>query len=524
MATGSAASLGYVTCRLRLAYTYDDAAQATLQKTIRIPLQSHHTLLTDVQQEFGTTGGADDAPTGQIPALSIFLPEDSKVIYQAFLDLSANEATVLNTTDFTPYVQIDAAAEVARAPLEQGLGTNNQWNDLIIFDTATFLPSATHTVKARSTTTSRLWGFGGFLVVTYGYAKTSTTVMAEAMVPFVSHDSDHTVSENGTAGPDVADADWLTAAFNCRESSPTMRQSAICMLADTNSNGFQPRVWFGARTERQWNNTASGQGQSWIYQRIDHGAAPATLVQGINSFIFKSYTSSTNRGSFRGHVLYNYTCASPAAGPHTVTLPRAALFQQTTAPAVGVGDVTKAPLPIVGEYALASVYADLAIRSTTALLFTFGGEAASGELGGGGFCGPAHNSTLGGANERITRMALVPLTQIFNRTSQITGRLNVENSRRWRWTVNVAAEMSVVFWACYSTFTYSISGTVSGYTGDGSGITVELFNPDDEKTTSTVTGVGGTYSFTTLDNRPGYWTAARQSGTLMGRSDDITPS
>lgn len=527
MATGAISNVGSVTCKLRMVYSYDDTAQTTVQKTIRIPIQSHFSTLTAAQQEIGTTGGTatTDAPASQIPVLDTYLPETSKVFYQAHLELNANESTTLAVTDYTPYVQIDATGEVARAILKNALGTNLPWSDLIIYDTATHLTSTTHALNMRCDLTGRLSYVGGFLVVTYGYAKSSTSVICEAMVPFTSHESDHIVDETGVGGTSTADADWMNAEFTCREASPTLVQSALVMIVDVNSNGLTLRSWFGSRTERAWGVPSSGQGQSNIIQRIDFGTGAATLTQGVNTFVFKSYSGTASRGTMRGYVLFNYTCTAPASGAHTVTMPRAKLIAQTDPTAAALRVYSSiAPASISGNYALSGVMFEMTYRSTTAIVYTVAGEAAAGEFSGGGWNGTAFNNQTGGASERITRWTMFAFNRVFNETSLASGRLNIETARRWRFQGAASGELSMSCWFSYSTFTYTISGTISGYTGDGSGITVELFDPTDVKISSTTTAVGGTYTFTVLDNRAGYWTQARQSNTLMGRSDDITPS
>jgi hypothetical protein len=73
----------------------------------------------------------------------------------------------------------------------------------------------------------------------------------------------------------------------------------------------------------------------------------------------------------------------------------------------------------------------------------------------------------------------------------------------------------------YHTISRTISGTVSGYTGDGSGITVEAHRTDnDEKIGSTTTAAGGTYSITWYDDTINCYAQARQDATHVGRSDD----
>ncbi len=103
----AAVFVGLLTCELFITYEYDDAGITAELKTVVIPLQSHHTTLTAVLQEFGTTGGANNAPANQIPALDTFLPEASKVIRQAYFIVECNDAGAA-TTDYIFYWALDS--------------------------------------------------------------------------------------------------------------------------------------------------------------------------------------------------------------------------------------------------------------------------------------------------------------------------------------------------------------------------------------------------------------------------------
>jgi hypothetical protein len=67
---------------------------------------------------------------------------------------------------------------------------------------------------------------------------------------------------------------------------------------------------------------------------------------------------------------------------------------------------------------------------------------------------------------------------------------------------------------------WTVSGTISGYTGDGSGITVEIFRVDTgEKVLQATTAAGGTFSKTWFENTISLFASARQDSTHAGRSE-----
>jgi hypothetical protein len=81
----------------------------------------------------------------------------------------------------------------------------------------------------------------------------------------------------------------------------------------------------------------------------------------------------------------------------------------------------------------------------------------------------------------------------------------------------------------YHGISYTVTGSITGYTGDGSGIIVECIESGSSNTNAgkifqTVTDVGGVFSGSVYDNTKQYFVTARQSATLTSRSDDATGS
>ena len=73
----------------------------------------------------------------------------------------------------------------------------------------------------------------------------------------------------------------------------------------------------------------------------------------------------------------------------------------------------------------------------------------------------------------------------------------------------------------FHSITETVTGTVSGYTGDGSGLTVDIFRTNgDEYIGSATTSAGGTYTFTWYSDNDDLYAICRQSDALCGRSTD----
>lgn len=72
--------------------------------------------------------------------------------------------------------------------------------------------------------------------------------------------------------------------------------------------------------------------------------------------------------------------------------------------------------------------------------------------------------------------------------------------------------------------TFVLSGTITGYAGDGSGIAVDFFRADTKTNIgSAISTTGGAYNFSWVRGDIPLYGVARQSGTRVGRSDNLYP-
>jgi len=123
----------------------------------------------------------------------------------------------------------------------------------------------------------------------------------------------------------------------------------------------------------------------------------------------------------------------------------------------------------------------------------------------------------------------VGLFTAYHQTQDIFKRYTNDPSTRWDLTI---ARPYVVQFAescfpdityiyTYHTITFDVLGAVSGYAGDGSGITVLMHRADtNEHVLSLTTAVGGTFSSTWHDDTIELYAQAREDATHMGRSDN----
>jgi len=109
----------------------------------------------------------------------------------------------------------------------------------------------------------------------------------------------------------------------------------------------------------------------------------------------------------------------------------------------------------------------------------------------------------------------------FNRYPKDTRHgQNLEIGHDYRFYSNsVTQNPSLISLITYHSITNNITGTVSGYTGDGSGIQVDLFEcSTNAYLTSGMTTAGGAYSITWYDDNWNVYVSVHQDSTHVGRS------
>jgi hypothetical protein len=561
--TTNADNINNITLKLVVTYEYNAReAVATRLKTIRIPIQSQSTTLTNSQQELGVDGNAP-APTKQIPALDTFLPENSKVYDAIYLELFAQNNGI-TTTDFTPYVQIDAVAEVALATIQQSVfNTAMTWQT--IYDLTGLDTSVAHTLSMRtdfagSGATGRLCCPGGFLVVTYEYnPATTTSVMCEAIVPISnSYEDDLAPASGGIPGvgpvvgytdsPNYSDV--FVVQLDVQETNPVLAQSGLFIAvvetftAVTHQYAAQGLTTNSRQTFRDYTIVTLeggnvGNGDSPFVHRCDTGTG-WVIQRGLNRLIVRHSVSAINhRGFQRGFAVVNYTANAPTdtdainhpvhfyGNPYT---PDSSLAVNYTLVTSGVMRV-----PVLGSpYKISGVMLETLVRYfQNQFELTFIG-INPGEWDGAGFIGgqprPAGGSTI------QTSRSFLAFTRAFNADNLHTGKLDVEKERLVaRQFDNINFFEVVAAWSWWITF-HQMSFTVAGVvTVDGSPVaankTIQIYaysttGPEDvtELVTTTTTAMDGSGSFTVQvpGNTRTYFASYANDGNI-GRSIDGVP-
>jgi len=517
VATATAANVNNITAKLVITYDYDDSGVDTRIKTVRIPIESMTAQLTNASQQIGTN---------QVPALDTFLPESGKVYKQIWFEMMCNDGGNA-TTSFNLFCSLDSESAVTRATLAQGLNSGVFFQDIWVRNDMS--TAATHAFKAYSSLTSRFTNFGAVLCVTYTYSHTSSTRILNSLVMGGIYDVAPTYG-NTAAG----DKSQFSKSFQIAEPGTiTLVQSGLLFLS--NHLNYTVSIGCGAQAVRAYTVTTAGTmcGNASIVHRIDAGGAQGagvTLAQGANTLTVNWRSGTATTGCSLSAIVYlNYTSDKHSSGDGAHA--HSCLWAGYIGTANVTDQVTGSIAPVLPEadFWLNDVSAWLTHNApVTVAAFEIAAEAAAGEGFGDGWIPIMVMQARGVAKvstyhffQTVPTVRRFPGDAMYN---PVTGTVwDFETARRYRAWFQTSGHFALHFWYTYSALLYTVSGSLSGYTGDGSGITVTLHNATTgEKLKTATTGAGGTFSFSWYDNTTQLYVEAQQDSTHVGRSANLT--
>ena len=294
---------GTVWFQLDITYRYDNTVGSTRTKSIPIPIQSHHAAPGTSQVEIGTTGGVNNAPANQIPALDTYLEESGKTFIDAAIVWQSQ--AIATTADTTPYVQIDSATEVAQGVIGQVLNTATIIEGIYNYSTSTFSTSSAHAYKMRTDLAAAAPCVGAIMWVTFTYASTSGRATYFGILA-----AECPLGGMPWGGPSpttsvAADASTFTAEIDIQETGPlTLKQSASYFVVDT--NGIVTVSVIGS-SDRVY--TPTNQGTHFLCTRRDHDSS-WSISRGVNRLSCKVYQSTYPRATIEGIFIVVYSAAT----------------------------------------------------------------------------------------------------------------------------------------------------------------------------------------------------------------------
>ena len=511
VSTGTGLTTINGTCIMTITYEYDDAASTHI-KTVWIPLESGTGALGTSAAQIGTN---------QIPALDTFLPEASKTIRDYFFVIEANENGNSGTTDLTINMRIDTdgAAQTCGA-IERGLGTDKFTR--LVWDLSATKP-ATNIAHAFY-----MWANVAYfhtavitLVVTYEFnPATTTSVLNSVYIP---------LEVGSPLGLNAAGASRFQRDFRINEPTTiTLAQSAYRINYNTPAAVAGLNTRAGSQSYRNYvDNGGVVAGMFCHQQRIDSGSAQGagiTLARGKNTITVDMYRTDTtdDPNNINGYILLNYTSGKSPSGVgahnHTVFYLMAAWDAALTDRYIKTA--WNPNIPESNYWIVGNGFYVVCWDANVVNAITFDVQVLSTESKGAGFVDIYADARAADA-ERGCSIIWMRGRDAFKRFPEDADddRLAIETARDYRFYTAGTTAKGIMYVLTYHSMTWTISGTVSGYEGDGSGITVKLFRDSDKSLMqSTTTATGGTYSFTVYDDTEDYYTDAYVDATHVGRS------
>lgn len=523
--------------KIIITYQYDDTLATNRQiKTIRIPIESTRTLMTTTYQ---TIGGATAIPAFKAP--TSYLPETGITIREIFVELWANTGQLTTGTfTFTARFGGSTTINVHRA----GTTTKNsaQWVRGICDITGLALTSATSLEGIVSTTTNRMCTVGGQIVITYEFDTNASTVIYNSLM----------LGAVDTAGwmggtTEANGGMWSRQIYIEEPDTITLKESGL-MLYQNDSGGYTFNVRVSGDTTSQTTTQSyvmtAGTLQAGTYSlvhRIDAGGqkgqAGISLQRGKNLYKVIFYSNTAQAGwNLSGYLLLNYTSGkhSDGVGAHSHTIYQHITDNITSGGSrVNTSGTITPTIPESNYYLIGFLlwvnYSPVGNGATGGLDIDFivDAEVLSTDKGGDGwetlYVGTSRSDSEN-QNGYIYAAARTSFTRWVGDPDP--DRLDLKSGRRYRLSSGPLWTGSMGYWYTYNNITYVVSGTCSGFSGDGSGIDVDIFRVTGtdqyEQILDLKTVSGGTFNGNWVDNTDTLFAVARQDDTHVGRSKNGT--
>lgn len=513
--TGTTLGMNNVNAVITITYEYDDdpTTNATQIKTVWIPMESL----------VGTLPTVANTNHSVIPALDSFLPEAGVTIRNYSFLIEGNVAINNNATDWTPTVNIDSGTSYAFGTIKGALITDRYtrltWNPTV--------PStaSTHNFQMWSSITNRFNHVTVTMLITYEFTPASSTTILNSLILPVEFASPIGVTTSAEASRFTRDI------FVEEPATISLMQSAYRINFNVAAaiSGLNTRA--GSQAYRTYTHTANVvAGMYSLQQRIDSGGAQGagmTLARGRNTLVIDMYSTDTadQVTNVNGCIILNYHSSKASSGlvgqhAHTVMYKlldwNAALSDRNRVSAFSI-NIPEANYWIVGAGFIFYQWV-----ATASMAVTFDVECLSGEGKGGGYYDIYADAYQSDA-ERACSVVFMRGRDVFLRfpDDPDPDRLDIETARDYRLFTTTTTSNGMLALLTYHSFTYTVSDSITGFSGTTN---IDLHRTINDEKVGTTSRVGdGSFSFTWYDNTEELYVQAND-GTNVGRSQDTLAS
>lgn len=512
--------------RLIITYQFSDVDD-TRVKVVKIPVEGMAGAAATALTELGTN---------DIPNLSTYCPEGSVTFTNVHFEITYSERRASAST-FQPAYALDAEAEQAELAHQVGSAGNGDTSSCrMVWLRNDMTTNATHAFKARSTVASTVYNMTVVLVAVYTYSESGTsTVLNSVRIPF--EDANYGVGINATGSRET----WQASIYVEEPVTITLKQSAVRFsTVQSNVDVAQDpvNVRVGGQAYRSYTHpgitaaTMVSWGQESFQLRCDGSAANGTgmtLARGLNTVTFDAYSNGTNSDTMhttQAYLLLNYTSSKATSGTatHNKTIescPYSSTWAGDGEAFTDLGNLASVTPPETAWW--------LNGISTTMWLTRYQNSiqamrVLSGEgKGSGSLSGPAyfHNNS-GVGLDCVAHATSRPKYWDRYAEDPDAARCAPFATRDWQQSgfCTIGNSVGVSFLYTYHSIkTFTVAGIISGYTGDGSGVTVNVHRDDTkELVISGTSTAGGNFSIAWYDSTINVFTEAWQDDTHVGRS------
>jgi hypothetical protein len=499
-----------------ITYQFDDTNTTTSIKTVRFPIAS----ITG--SSLGTTRVYLGNQTGSVDAYDTYLPELSKSFSDIFIEYHANDAAA-STTNFALKTKIDANPSASRFTVSQSLASAAYYYDIQTLS-GSIDTSTTHSIQVASTVATRFANICGLIYCTYKYDYTgSTQIMNSNIYSMGSSTPFSSIYDNSYFHKTVPIPETgsiilkRTAAMIFHGGSgPTTLQLGISTSSyisyatnlGTVNTGFTPVIFplDGTGSILPALNITSGINMIRLYYKYFIVASGQHSLYG--SLLYLNYLSGRNISPLQNtHTVVSTPISSNSSGAGGVTY-----FHTTYNASASIDDVNSyiSDLTNVYHYNLGAasnapiynIVNVVAFRTGSEIDFSFENPVNFGEIAMSNDSRAYHAVFINDATPNIIQYPLFPAYKSENRIQLTASRIYAH--RQVSLTTAATNLYSHLQYITYHSLAFPITGSIQNYSGDGSGISVTIYDYTTKTalfTTQSITGgVINTYWFDNVSN------------------------
>jgi len=535
--------------KLYITYTYNDDDTARRIKTVKIPFDNY--LAGTISTTISPMPSVANA--GQIPALNTFCPENDKNFRDIWIEFSGTERqTTSGTTDDRLTASIDNGPLKQLGFFEAALASLTDYKSF--YNISNINTATTHSLWMRRIGTNNYQEIVAVLHVTYDYNHDNSTRILNSV--------ESSFNFPGFYGfPEGTNYTIHKFPFIIPEDNPTLKQSGVAFLYTGTAAAPVSRIMIGTASiglgGRSYNiNSTWGYAKTMLRFDVSSSYYPVTAsMPGFRrgkSILQANYTTTLPQRTIppTGIVYLNYESDKHNLGDgvHNHTIRRLQVsgsIYGTAGYATLLNDnLTDNTLPesdyyinfhgyemnhlktATNPFAARTVYFPISpdhcpedyysktVHGTYVDLSTEDGVPFSAQASEMGMI-----STITPDQSGIFRKYPGQLSSSLNPRE---GCLNPQATRSFTLTGD-STRMSFSDVITYNAITFPVTGTVSGYSGDGSGIEVVLHDATSGKSLKkTTTTTGGAYTMSWYDPTQQLYVESIQDNTKTGRSANGT--